>query len=149
MRPTPHEILDAIIGIYCLERLGIHHTFKEQVLMETDPTDAQRAARAAALARTAVPASSTRRTRRNPTRSARASAQAQREAEQLYTVFDYLGWDPRNEAPPAGLPDVCQGCRKRSPRTEAVLEVRVPAGACIPQPAHAHAVYNATMCGYD
>lgn len=124
MRPTPHEILDAIIGIYCLQRLGIHHTFKEQVLGETDPTDAQRAARAAAVARTAVghPVATTR-TRRNPKRSARASTHAQRESQRGYSALDYLGWDPRNEAPPNELPDVCQSCRKRSKRTEAVMEV--------------------------
>ncbi|CAM9734343.1 unnamed protein product, partial [Choristocarpus tenellus] len=30
-RPTPEEILDAIIGIYCLERVGIHHEIKSDV----------------------------------------------------------------------------------------------------------------------
>jgi hypothetical protein len=31
-KPTPQEVIDAIIGMYCLERLGIHHQLKAEVV---------------------------------------------------------------------------------------------------------------------
>eukprot|EP00937_MAST-01D_sp_MAST-1D-sp2_P002838 g2838.t1 len=31
-RATPQEVIDAVIGMYCLERLGIHHKLKAEVL---------------------------------------------------------------------------------------------------------------------
>jgi len=35
-RPTPQEVIDAIIGMYCLERVGIHHDVKQEVLAFID-----------------------------------------------------------------------------------------------------------------
>jgi hypothetical protein len=31
-KPTPQEVIDAVIGMYCLERLGIHHQLKAEVV---------------------------------------------------------------------------------------------------------------------
>eukprot|EP00935_MAST-01C_sp_MAST-1C-sp1_P002034 g2034.t1 len=32
LKPTPQEVIDAVIGMYCLERLGIHHQLKAEVV---------------------------------------------------------------------------------------------------------------------
>jgi hypothetical protein len=74
--PTPCEVIEVVTGMYCMERVGIRHDLKAEVLQFLDVSHLSISPPASCLL-TDCPATP--------------------QSPKAYSAKDYFGWDPVNE----------------------------------------------------